>query len=86
MAEIALSNKDPEWEAAARSELLIALQTDFSSADLLAKLITVDLDLKNDTEAQHYYDQFKRVAKASPLIQLVAHSHQQGRPAVTAPP
>ena len=83
---IAIKSADPAWQNAALPELRLALQTDYTSADMLFKVIAIDMAKENYAEAQQYYNQFKRVARASPLIQLVAQSHQQGRPAVTAIP
>ena len=73
----ALSSGEKAWLNAARPELIKAIQTDYSSADLLLKLITIDLKLENYSEAQFVYDQFKRVDRKSPLIALVDQQHQQ---------
>ena len=83
--EIALRTDNKGWKEAARIELKAALEKDYTAADLLHRLITIDLQLGHNVEAQHYYDQFKRVAKASPLIKLV-ETHQQASAAVAGDP
>ncbi len=60
----------------AASEIKYRLTTDPTQADLLAMLVQIELTLNHDAEAQLYYDQFKRVAKKSPLLDLVKHSHE----------
>lgn len=80
MTGIVLNNQDIGWKRAARAEIIVALRTDYSSADLLAQLIAIDLALGLEAEAQLYYDQFKRVAKASPLIQFVKDLHERQPP------
>ncbi len=77
IAIFALTNQSKEWMEAARPELIKAIQTDYSSADLLIKLIAIDLKLEHTQEAQFVYEQFKRVDRKSPLIQLVNNHHQQ---------
>lgn len=86
LSSIALTTDDKDWMIAARPELLHALQNDHSSPDLLAKLIDIDLALGNTTEAQFYYNRFKRVARASPIIKFVNDLHEKADIAVTAKP
>jgi hypothetical protein len=72
LASIALTNdSEPLWKEAALPELLQALKIDPTAADLLAPLITFELDLHKDRDAQSHYAMFKRVAKNSPLNGLV---------------
>ena len=66
---VQIDNKD--LKRIAVPEMKAALVNDPTSADILAMLVACDLNLDRDTEAQLYYDQFKRVAKMSPLIQMV---------------
>lgn len=61
----------PEWKLAALPELKAALDTDPTQADLLAMIVSIDLSLDRTEEAQAYYDQFKLVAKSSPLNGMV---------------
>lgn len=77
IAVFALNNNSKDWMQAARPELIKAIETDYSSADLLIKLIAIDLKLEIFQEAQFVYEQFKRVDRKSPLIQLVNNHHQQ---------
>lgn len=86
IAVTALSSNDKSWMQAARPELIKAIQTDYSSADLLLKLITIDLKLGLGDEAQFVYEQFKRVDRKSPLIALVDQQHQQAGDAVASKP
>ena len=69
-----------ELRRPARAELLNAIDTDYTSADLLIDLVTLDLDLGNFEEAQKYYDQFKLVAKGSKLNQFVKDLHERQQP------
>lgn len=71
LGNLAIQQGSDEWKAAAVSELKMALDRDPTQADLLAMLIAFDLSLDRTAEAQTYYDQFKRVAKTSPLIDMV---------------
>lgn len=70
-AAIAMQFNDKGLMQGARAELIEALRTDYSSADMLIKLVMIDLALDEISEAQHYYTQFKQVAKRSPFIKLV---------------
>ena len=83
---IALASDNIEWKKAAIPELTVALNTDITASDLLMRLILIDLSLNRNEQAQFYYDRFKLVARRSPLIELVAKSHQQGSRAVAADP
>ena len=74
---LAIQNQTPELLEGARAELVYAIQVDSSSADLLLKLMAIDLTLKRDQEAQFFYDQFKRVNAGSPVIKLVEQAHQK---------
>lgn len=64
-----------EWKRVAAIELRAALTKDPTSADLLAMVVAFDLALDRTAEAQAYYDQFKRVAKKSPLLDMVRASN-----------
>lgn len=86
MAMAALVNESPEWKAASISEIKFALQTDETDAGLLQLMIFIDLSLSDIAQAQHYYDQLKRVDAKSPLIELVKQSHQRQPSAVAAEP
>jgi hypothetical protein len=77
LAILAIQNQTPEMLEWARAELVFAIQRDPTSADLLLKLMAIDLTLKRDQEAQFIYDQFKRVNAKSPIIQLVDQAHQK---------
>lgn len=78
MGVFAIQTQDKTWLEAARAELIYALRADYSSADLLLKLIAIDLKLGHNDEAQFIYEQFKRVDPASPVIKLVDQNRQQG--------
>ena len=71
LANAAMQQSDPAWQRIAIPEIRHALQADPTQADILAMLVACDLNLDRVAEAQVYYDQFKRVAKMSPLIQMV---------------
>ena len=77
---VAIAGDNPEWRRPARAELLHAIDTDYTSADLLIDLVALDLDLGNFDEAQRYYDQFKLVAKGSKLNQFVKDLHERQQP------
>ena len=81
MSVAALNLKDTkdgkDWLNAARAELLQAIQVDYSMADLLIKLVAVDLALDNVSEAQFIFDQFKRVDPISPVVKLVEENNRQ---------
>lgn len=78
MGVVAIQTDNKVWMDAARVELINAVRIDYSSADLLLKLIAIDLKLEHTQEAQFFYEQFKRVDPVSPVIQLVEHAaHQQ---------
>jgi hypothetical protein len=82
----ALNTSNKQWLEAARVECIIALQVDYSSADILLKLMAIDLQLNNVAEAQFFYEQFKRVDASSPVIKLVdEHNRQQAGAAVASP-
>jgi hypothetical protein len=71
----AIQAKQPAYTIAAIPEMKMAIETDPTSADILAMLVASDLAMGQTEEAQHYYDQFKRVAKRSPLIEMVKEAH-----------
>lgn len=72
LASIAISNpQEPRWKEAAMPELEVALKDDPTAADLLAPLITFELEFGRDAEAKEHYAQFKRAAKSSPMNGLV---------------
>lgn len=77
MAVAALQAGDTTWLNAARSECVHALLVDFSSADILLKMVALDLKLELFDEAQFFYDQFKRVDAKSPIIKFVEQSHEK---------
>jgi hypothetical protein len=82
----AIANSNPGWQEAARVELIHALHVDYTAADMIISLVSIDLMLGRIDEAQAYYSQFKLAAKSSPLIKLVEQNRQQSRPAVAAHP
>jgi hypothetical protein len=86
VAVAALTSDNKQWLEAARVECIIALQVDYSTADLLLKLMAIDLKLDNVKEAQFFYDQFKRVNPKSPVIQLVDENNRQKAGAAVASP
>jgi len=86
ISNFALSYNDLTWLNAAKIENGHAILYDPTSADLLQKAILVDLALKDFKEAQLYYNQFKKVDRKSPINELVAKAHQQGRTPVAAKP
>jgi hypothetical protein len=67
----ALAANDRIWMAPAIPELKLALRTDPGAAHLLRNLISIEVALGYDTDAQQHFLQFQRIAKASPLITLV---------------
>lgn len=74
LASIAISNpQEPRWKEAAVPELELALKDDPTGADLLAPLVTFELDMGRDDAAKEHYRQFHKVAKQSPLNNLVGH-------------
>ena len=77
---VAVAGEVPVLKRPARAELLHALDIDYTSADLLIDLVSLDLDLGNFDEAQRYYDQFKLVAKGSKLNQFVKDLHERQQP------
>ena len=86
MGAASLQVGNESWLEAARLECIAALQTDFSAADILLKLVAIDLKLNRVTEAQFMYDQFKRVDAKSPVIAYVEKLHVQAGDAVTGKP
>ena len=86
ISSVAIMTENEAWGQAAIAELKHALETDYTAGDMLIRLIALDLATGNNTEAQLYYNQFKRVAKASPLIQLVAQAHQEASSPVAGKP
>lgn len=83
---IALQTNDRQWLDIARYECIRALHTDYSAADILLRLVTVDARLGRKEEAQFIYQQFKRVDAKSPVISYVEKSHVQAGAAVTGKP
>ena len=71
LANIALTQPDPLWKVAALQELIEALKLDPISPDLLAPIITFELDMDKDADAKAHYQIFKQVAKTSSLNGLV---------------
>jgi hypothetical protein len=78
MALVALTSHDRGWLEAARAEVRYRLQTDSTDAVLLIRGLLVNLDLKDNREAQFYFDQFQRVDRKSPLIKQVEQAHIEG--------
>src|ERR1035437_3418387 len=72
MGLVALNSHDHGWLNAARAEIRYRLQTDSTDAVLLVRGLSVNLELKDEKEAQFYFDQLQRVDKKSPLFPLVA--------------
>lgn len=71
MANMAMTTTDKTWLPAARWECLVALQTDYSSADMIIKVVTIDLMLGNNDEANALFALFKRVDAKSDVIKLM---------------
>lgn len=70
MSNVAFTDK--KWLEAARWECLLALQTDYSSSDLLLKVIAIDLTIGSPAlqqEANTLFELFKRLDPKSPLIE-----------------
>ena len=67
LAVAAIQLPDRKWSELARLELIRALEVDYSSADLLLKLVAVDLKLGNKDEAKIVFQKFKRADPKSPL-------------------
>lgn len=80
MAVIAIDNNDKAWGQASIPELKKALEVDYTSADLLFKLITIELNLGQDKEAQFYFNRFKLVDSHSPFIRFVKDLHERQPP------
>jgi hypothetical protein len=80
IANIAVQIKEDNWKRFAIPEVRKALMTDPTSADLLAMLIMCELALGQNADAQADFDQFKHVAKISPLIAML-----QGKTAMENP-
>lgn len=80
MGLVALTSHDQGWLEAARSEIRYRLETDSTDAVLLIRGLMVNLELKDEKEANFYYDQFKRVDKKFTAIR------EQGSRAVAADP
>ena len=78
MGLIAVAENNKQWYEAALPELELALQTDYTDPAVLIKLIQIEMALGHTEQAQRYYDQFKRVDRASPLIKFVGQLHEQG--------
>ena len=72
MGLVALNSHDNGWLNAARAEIRYRLETDSTDAVLLVRGMMVNLELKDEKEAQFYFDQLQRVDKKSPLFPLVA--------------
>ena len=83
MGLVALQSHDQGWLEAARAEIRYRLQTDSTDAVLLIRGLLVNLDLKDEKEAQFYFDQFQRVDKKSPIIKQVEQAHIEGTQNVT---
>lgn len=66
-----MPDADPRWKEAALTELEPELLDDPTSAAILAPTITFELDTGHEAEAKAHYQMFKRVAKSSPLNDLI---------------
>ena len=78
MALIAINSHDKGWLEAAKAEVRYRLQTDSTDAVLIIRGILVNLELKDETEAQFYFDQFQRIDKKSPFIKQVGQAQTEG--------
>lgn len=83
MADYALQSQNTDWMKAARAELIVALRRDPTSADMMQSLITIDLGLGQNAEAQSTFDSLQRITPRAPvfttknpLIELVEQSHR----------
>jgi len=56
MALVALTSHDKGWLEAARAEVRYRLATDSTDAVLLIRGLLVNLELKDEKEAQFYFD------------------------------
>jgi hypothetical protein len=70
-AVTALRWNDKNWLILARGELLQAIKRDTTSADLIQKLIIVDLRLNNISEAQMFLGLFMKLDPKSDLSKAV---------------
>ena len=77
LSDFALNSKDENWLKAAQIENRATLHIDPTNSEVLQKAILVDLELTDDTEAEIYYQQFKRIDRKSPMHELVAKAHQK---------
>ncbi len=69
-AERCISLENPPQLVAITIALLNeALTVDWGAADLLAYMITLELERKNDPAARIAFKEFQKVARASPLAQ-----------------
>jgi hypothetical protein len=75
-ATVLQQTNDKFWLEAARTELINALKVDYSAADMLLKLIVIDLKLDRIEEANFMYEQFKRVDPKSPVIAEIEKARQ----------
>jgi len=92
----AIQTKDKQLLEWGRAELFMALKVDYSMADLLLKLVAINLERDDIKEAQFIFDQFRRVDPVSPIVKYVTDNtklkrihganHEQGSHAVAAEP
>lgn len=73
-------DQEPHLKEVALAELFAALRDDPTAADLLVPAISLELALNRDADAKALYAQFKRVAKSSPLNQIVEKSDDREYP------
>lgn len=73
----ALQIDDKNLQQFARDKLLQALRVDWTSADLMQKLLVLDLRLGNEREAQAVYQQFKHFAPTAQLTQIIEAAQAQ---------
>jgi hypothetical protein len=76
----AAASPSDDWKLAAIPELRLALARDPTAADVLAMLIKFEMDLGLTNQAQQDFNQFKRVAVKSPLIEFVESLHKEAGP------
>ena len=77
--DYAMQSNDRSWQQAALNEINVALLTDYTDGDLLKRAMILNWTLGNNQEAAIDFAQFKRVSKASPLIELVEKTHHEGQ-------
>jgi hypothetical protein len=77
LGNVAVQVDNDQVKEIAVGEMKHALITDPTSADILGLLVACELVLHKDADAQMHYDQFKRVAKMSPLMDMIKQAKQE---------